>query len=160
MTPTRIFLDTNVYIIGAADLSSDEGRILRWAGFDGQESDIWVVISDEVVDQIRRVGRRLAGKDWAGALLARVWRNMKLAYVTITDSQLATLRQEQPSIPSEDLSVYLTARNGAAECFVSYNHELITALAASQDEFQSMTPVEFVRTYLDAQPAPPEPGSR
>lgn len=146
--PQRVFLDTNVYILGAADSASAEGRILRWAGFDGSESEVAVVMSDEVLDQIRRVGRRVGGKDWAGDLLSRIWRNLKLAYVTITIEEIAELAEARPTIPREDLTVYLTARAGAAECFVSYNHELIVALAAVQQHFESVTPDEFVRRYL------------
>ena len=32
MTPGRIFLDTNVFMIGAALSASPEAQILRWAG--------------------------------------------------------------------------------------------------------------------------------
>jgi len=148
MTPKRVFLDTNIYIIGASDPASAEGRILRWAGFDGLETDVEIVMSDEVLDQIRRVGRRVAGKDWAGDLLARLWRNLKLAYVKVTAEEVVELANAQPSIPREDLIVYLTARNGAAECFVSYNHELITTLASTHQEFESVKPEDFVRLYL------------
>jgi predicted nucleic acid-binding protein len=146
--PLRILLDTNVYILGAADPASAEGRVLRWAGFDGSETEVAVVMSDEVLDQIRRVGRRLGGKDWAGELLSRIWRNLKLAYVSVTTEEITELAEAQPAIPREDLSVYLAARAGAAECFVSYNHELIAALAAVQQEFESLTPDTFVRRYL------------
>lgn len=149
MTPLRVFLDTNIYIIGAANPGSSEGRILRWAGLDGTETDVEIVMSDEVLDQIRRVGRRLSGKDWAGELLSRIWRNLKLVYVTVTAEEITQLIDAQPGIPREDLIVYLTARNGAAECFVTYNHELITALATTQQDFESAKPDEFVRLYLD-----------
>ena len=105
-------------------------------------------MSDEVLDQIRRVGRRVAGKDWAGDLLSRIWRNLKLAYVIVTTEEIAELTNAQPIIPREDLMVYLTARNGAAEWFVSYNHELIAALASTQQDFESAKPEGFVRLYL------------
>jgi hypothetical protein len=117
--PLRVFLDTNVYILGAADPTSAERRILRWAGFNGSETEVTVVTSDDVLDQIRRVGQRLGGKDWAGDLLSRIWRNLKLAYVTVTTEEIAELAETQPSIPREDLAVYLIARAGAVECFVS-----------------------------------------
>lgn len=149
MTPRRIFLDTNVFIIGAANPESPEGRILRWAGLDGSHPDIEIVMSDEVIDQIRRVGRRLSGKDWAGELLSRIWRNLKLVYVTVTAEEITRLIDSQPVIPREDLIVYLAAHNGSAECFITYNHELITALAKTQEEFESVKPEDFVRRYID-----------
>lgn len=64
----RIFLDTNVYIVGVADIESIEWRILQWLGFDGsQPAQAEVVVSAELIAQILRVGKRLYGKDWAGS---------------------------------------------------------------------------------------------
>jgi hypothetical protein len=105
-------------------------------------------MSNEVLDQIRRVGRRLSGKDWAGELLSRIWRNLRLVHATVTTQEIAELADAQPIIPREDLIVYLTARNGAAECFISHNHELINALASTQPGFESARPEDFVRLYL------------
>jgi hypothetical protein len=69
-------------------------------------------------------------------------------YVSITTEEIVALAEAEPNIPREDLIVYLTARKGAAECFVSYNHELITVLAASHREFESLKPEVFVERYL------------
>lgn len=45
--PQRVFLDTSVYIIGAAFSDSDEAAILAWAGFDGSDqAEIEAVVSD------------------------------------------------------------------------------------------------------------------
>jgi len=46
------------------------------------------------------------------------------------------------------IGVYLTARNGHAECFVSSNHELIQALVHETGEFECLTPEQFVGKYL------------
>ncbi len=151
MTPRRLFLDTNVYILGAADPTSAEGRILLWAGWDGRDSEVEIILSDEVIDQIRRVGRRVSGKDWAGDLLSRIWRNLKVLYVVLPANELARVAEENPTIPREDLTVYLTARLGAAESFVSFNHILIKALADATRDFEGLTPDEFIARYLSEQ---------
>ena len=62
--PELIFLDTNVYLIGAVDLNSYEGQILQWLGWETQGNDgIEVVISDELIDQILPYGRYLWGNE-------------------------------------------------------------------------------------------------
>ena len=58
-SPTRVFLDTNVFIIGAAFEDAIEAEILRWLGY-GEEnaSAIEVVVSQDLFQQILRVGKR------------------------------------------------------------------------------------------------------
>lgn len=56
---TRVFLDTNVYIVGAAIAHSPEAAILVWLS----ESKTPVIVSKELIEQIARVARRLQGKD-------------------------------------------------------------------------------------------------
>jgi predicted nucleic acid-binding protein len=46
------------------------------------------------------------------------------------------------------IEVYLTARNGQANCFISANHELIRALVQHTGEFECLTPAEFVAKYI------------
>lgn len=49
------------------------------------------------------------------------------------------------TIPNEDIEVYLTAKLGNSDCFVSSNRKLIKAIAT----FECLTPREFInhRTY-------------
>jgi hypothetical protein len=64
MIPARVFLDTNVYIVGVADATSSEWEILSWLGFETYRPDApEVVISEAVIEQILRVGKRLKNKD-------------------------------------------------------------------------------------------------
>jgi predicted nucleic acid-binding protein len=64
--PLRVFLDTNVYIVGVANSTSAEWKILEWLGFESHRSDAAeVVISAEVIEQILRVAKRLKNKDVA-----------------------------------------------------------------------------------------------
>ena len=114
-------VDTNVYLIGAVYLDSAECHIFQRLGWEipgdyGYE----VVISEELIEQISRVAKRLKNKDWAGEIIGRIWQKLKVSYVQIDDSTLATI-EAQGIIPREDVGVYLTAKEGQAQCFVSAN---------------------------------------
>lgn len=141
----RVFLDTNVYIVGALDLDGPEGTILRFLGFENVNTDApEVVISTELVEQILRVGKRLQGKDWAGDLVARLWRNLNLVYVLLNSEDFAEVAA-RGLIPREDIGVYLTAKQGRAECFISANYKLIRAMVDKTREFECLTPLEFLQ---------------
>ncbi len=72
--PQLIFLDTNVYLIGAVDLDSAEGEILQRLGWEiPGDYRYEVVISEELIEQISRVAKRLKNKDWAGEIIGRIW---------------------------------------------------------------------------------------
>ncbi len=58
--PSRLLLDTNVFILGFLDLGSPEGRVLRILV---DHPDVTLILSNELVAQIRRVARRTGGKD-------------------------------------------------------------------------------------------------
>ena len=146
--PQRVFLDTNIYLIGTAYLESPEAEILRWAGFEqGGPGPVEVIVSEEVFEQIKRVARRLRSKDWAGEVLGHIWQDLQLRYVLLDPGEISTLEGLQ-AIPREDVGVYLTAREGQAQCFVSSNRELIATLAQKTGEFECLTPGEFVKKYL------------
>ncbi|MFZ4662252.1 MAG: PIN domain-containing protein [Caldilineaceae bacterium] len=147
--PSRIFLDTNVYIIGAVDAKSAEARILHWLGFRQHRPDApEVIVSEELLNQIRRVARRLKDKAWGGQILARIWQNFQIQYVLVDPDEIEQLAVSN-TIPKEDVGVYLTARNGQADCFVSANHKLIRALIQRTGEFECLTPTEFVASYIN-----------
>lgn len=147
--PSRVFLDTNIYIVGVANSNSAEWKILQWLGFESRRSDAAeVVISAEVIEQILRVAKRLKNKDWAGSVVARIWQNLTLRYVLVDEPGF-----KQPGsfewLPREDMGVYLTAKFGEADCFVSSNHELIRAIVAETGEFECLKPEDFVSRYLE-----------
>lgn len=143
----RIFLDTNVYIIGFMDETSPEARILQWAEITQDDSErAEVVVSTELFDEIRRVGKRLFDKDWAGEALAFIWQRMALHYVVVNEEETRSVIATG-LIPREDAEVYCTARTGQAECFVSANHKLVAALAEHTGDFICMSPNEFVSKY-------------
>lgn len=145
--PKRIFLDTNVYIIGSSEVSSPEKKILDWLGFnDPSLTNTKVIVSNELVEQISRVAKRLKNKDWSGELLNRIWHNLNVIYVQIDPKDIATI-SSIGLIPQEDIGVYLTAITGQADCFISANYGLIRALVAETGEFEGLTPEQFITKY-------------
>ncbi|MEN8446374.1 MAG: hypothetical protein ABG776_15340 [Cyanobacteria bacterium J06555_13] len=145
--PKRIFLDTNVYIVGAADTDSLEWQILTWLGFDGsQPAQAEVVVSAELIEQILRVAKRLKTKDWAGSIVSRMWQNLTLRYVLVDDQEYSQLA-EAGWLPREDIGVYLAAKQGGTDCFISSNHGLIRAVVKETKEFECFTPENFVKQY-------------
>ncbi|MGD1856147.1 MAG: hypothetical protein ACFB2W_18045 [Leptolyngbyaceae cyanobacterium] len=144
----RVFLDTNVYIVGVANQESVEWQILQWLGFDGsQRALVDVVISTELIEQILRVGKRLQNKDWARNIINQMWRNLKLRYVLVDAQEFAVL-ESLGWLPREDIGVYLTAKQGGAECFVSSNHELIRVMAIKNKDFECLKPEDFATRYF------------
>lgn len=146
VAPTCVFFDTNVYIIGMAEPNSQEHQVLEWAGFGQKPETVKVVVSSELFAQISRVAKRLQNKDWGGELLGRIWQNFNLCYVLLDAEEFSRI-EALGVIPREDVGIYLTARAGKAQCFVSANHELIRTLAEKTEEFECLTPEEFVKKY-------------
>lgn len=144
----RIFLDTNIYILGSENSQSDEGLILTWLGFQKKVSDAHeIIVSQELIDQITRVAKKLRNTDWSGEILGKIFKNLNARYVLI-DEQSFTELEKQAMIRREDIGVYLTARAGKADCFVSANHKLIRSLVQETKEFECFTPEAFVQKYV------------
>ena len=78
----------------------------------------------------------------------RIWQNLKIYYVQIDDSELAKMETLE-IIPREDVGVYLTAKVGQFQCFVSSNHKSIKILAQQTGEFECLSPSAFVNKYLN-----------
>lgn len=149
--PKRLFLDTNVYIVGVAIDNSPEARLLDWAGFGRDDATreqlVEVILSEALVEQIARVARRLQHKDWAGAILSEIWQRMNVQFVMLDPAEVEQVEAEG-IIPREDVTVFLSATTGRADCFVSANHKLIRVLAEQTGLFRCFTPEEFVAEFI------------
>lgn len=146
----RLCLDTNIYILGVQEAESQERKILEVIGFFDEKDikiDAQIILSAELIDQIRRVGKYLYGKDKAGIILGKIWSQLNIYYV-IHDNQWFTLFEDikfNSNIPTEDIEIFLTAKLGKADCFVSTNRELLQAIA----DFECLTPDNFINKYLN-----------
>jgi len=145
--PKSVFLDTNIYILGALDLNSDESKILSLLVSDkNSDEQTRVIFSQELIDQILRVGKRLQNKDWSSGLLIKLWQQLKVDFIFVEDQDIQAIA-DAGIIPREDAGVYLTAKQGKAKCFVSRNYKLIRALVEQTEEFECFTPSEFLQKY-------------
>ncbi len=144
--PNSIFFDTNIYIFAALDINSEESKILSLLETDSNRQTK-VIFSQELIDQILRVGKRLQNKDWSSSLLARLWQQLPIDFIFVDDQDIQVI-VDAGVIPREDAGVYLTARQGKVECFVSRNYKLIRALVEQTEEFECLTPSEFLQKYL------------
>ncbi|WP_414549867.1 hypothetical protein [Anabaena sp. CCY 0017] len=144
--PQRIFLDTNIYIIGVAQENSNERKILELVGFQ-EPAPVEIIVSEELFDQILRVSKRLYGKDWGSQIVSRIWQKLQVIYVSFTSEEWLNI-EKLGLIPREDIGVYLTASKGETQCFVSANYKLIRCLVQETKEFECLTPEEFVNKYL------------
>ena len=145
--PKSIFLDTNIYILGALDLASDENKILSLLINDGNsDQQTRVIFSQELIDQILRVGKRFQNKDWSSGLLTRLWQQLQVDFIFVEDQDIQAIA-DAGVIPREDAGIYLTAKQGKAQCFVSRNYKLIRALVEQTEEFECFTPIEFLQKY-------------
>ncbi len=142
--PKRVIFDTNVPIVSALDRWSVERQVLNWLA---AQPDITILMSQELSDQILRVGKRVGGKDWAGWVHYMTWRNYTIEFVEISQG-VKELIEQSTDIPREDIAIFLTALVGKADCFISANHELVKKAAAIQDAFECLTADEFYRKYV------------
>jgi hypothetical protein len=138
----RALLDTNIFITGYRHPESAEGQVL--AALRNRGAAVTLLLSLPLEDQIRRVGRRIGGKDWAGLILSRFWRDFDVGYMILPDNPIVTAQRLGPSIPNEDLLIFLTAMVGQASLFISGNRLFIREAASQQRLFNCLTPPEFL----------------
>jgi predicted nucleic acid-binding protein len=137
----RVLLDTNIIITGYRRVASTEGQVLQ--ALRGRAGTT-LLLSLPLEDQIRRVGRRLGGKDWAGLILNRFWRDFSVEYITLPERPLTVAQAVAPDIPREDLLIFLTAATGRATLFISGNREFLRKAATQQQLFVCLTPAEYL----------------
>ena len=146
----RLFLDTNVIIIGFAKPDSPQHELLRWLGCFGAGVPQAQLITSPILQlEIRRVARRLHHKDWAGQILHQIWHSCELVIVT-DEPTPSEIEAWQDRLPREDIPIYLTALAGKTDCFISSNHELIRAIAAETHAFACYKPERFVAEVIHA----------
>ena len=71
---------------------------------------------------------------------------MQVDFIFVDDRDIQAIA-DAGIIPREDAGVYLTAKQGKVECFASRNYKLICALVEQTEEFECLTPSEFLQKY-------------
>jgi len=143
----RVLVDTNIFIVGFLGLSqqeeSVESQILRQLA---DQRRFTLLFSNELSDQIRRVARRVGGKDWTGLLLNFIWQTFNIEIIPIPEL-IEVFERHKGRIPSEDILIFVTATLGQADCLISRNHEFVRQAMAAQDAFECLTPAEFLAKH-------------
>ncbi|MBN1992565.1 MAG: hypothetical protein JW953_07645 [Anaerolineae bacterium] len=139
----RLLLDTNVFIIGFLDPDSPEAKLLTLLETGPK---FIVIFSNDLEQQIRRVGKRLQSSDWVGLLLHYIWSTLQVEYVYITSEEMTEV-ETISDIPREDIGIYLTALRGKTDYLISANHELLKEAAAKQNKFQCLDAEAFLAKY-------------
>ena len=88
---------------------------LYWKSDRNSDWQTKVIFSQELIDQILRVGKRLQNKDWSSSLLARLWQQLQIDFIFVADQDIQAIA-DAGIIPREDAGVYLTAKQGKAQC--------------------------------------------
>ena len=143
--PIRVLLDTQLYIFGHSKVDKSAERLLSF--LTDHRTEFVVLLSEDLLDQIRRVARRVRGKDWAGEILTMIWSSFLTEVVTLPREQLDEVPSQFPDIPTEDIGVFLTAKLGRADVMVSDNRKFVRSAAASQNLFTCLTVEEFLSQY-------------
>jgi len=76
----------------------------------------------------------------------RVWQRFQIDFVFVEDLDIRVI-ESAGVIPREDAGIYLTAKQGNVQCFVSSNYKLIRTLVEQTQEFECLTPEEFLQKY-------------
>ncbi|MBP7998060.1 MAG: PIN domain-containing protein [Chloroflexi bacterium] len=141
----RVLLDTHIFIWGYLHPQSPSTNLLQLLR--DHPEQFTLLFSDELLEQIRRVGRRVGGRRWVGGVLARIWQDFVIEMVEITEDDLIDVSREFPSVPSEDMGIFLIAYRGKADVMVSNNRKFVRNAAASQNLFTCLTVEEFLSQY-------------
>lgn len=142
----RVLFDTHIFIWGYLHSQPPSANLLQ--ALRDQPEQFILLFSDELLEQLRRVGRRVGGRQWIGGILARIWQDFVIEMVEITEDDLVVVRHEFPSVPAEDVGIFLTAYHGKADVMVSDNRKFMRAAGASQNLFTCLTVDEFLNQYI------------
>jgi hypothetical protein len=143
--PVRVLLDTQIYILGYTEFDVSAVEVLKILR--GSQDEYIVLLSVELIDQIRRVGRRVGGKDWAGWILNKIWQEYRVELVALPERPQALMESQSFSLPSEDILIFFTGWIGRADLLVSENREFVRAAAIAQKLFDCYSAQEFVDRF-------------
>ncbi|NET41741.1 hypothetical protein [Okeania sp. SIO2B3] len=93
------------------------------------------------------MAKLLRNKDWGGEIVDKIWQDFQVFYVLVDEDELEII-ENSGNIPREDAGVYLTAKTGKSQCFVSANYKLVKAIVEETGEFECLTPEAFVNKYV------------
>jgi len=140
-TMLKCFVDTNIILIGALDLSankiSDEAGIIDIV----IEGKIKLIVTIQLLDEYHEAAKRLVDKDFAGWIRYLIVDVSKPIF--IPDDVCKELEPKFASlIPKEDLRHFVCCVIAEADYLISNNREFLKK--SKNDVFKCVTPKEFL----------------
>lgn len=145
MSTLRLLVDTQIFILGYAHSFQPAEEVLHL--LKNRRDEFVLLFSEELIDQIRRVGKRVGGKDWAGLILNRVWQDFDVEVIPLPLDPLEAIRELGFVMPAEDVAIFLTAWLGNAQIMISENREFVKEAASAQSLFSCLSAEEFLALY-------------
>jgi len=143
-SPLRILLDTNIFIFGFLNTDSPEAKLLTLLE---TIPELTLIFSNDLEQQIRRVGKRLQNSDWVGLMLHYIWSTFRVEYIYVSSIEMNEV-ETISDIPREDIGIYLTALRGKADYLISANRELLKEAALKQNKFRCLNAEAFLEKYV------------
>lgn len=140
-TTQRCLIDTNVFLVGALDLSDDksseEAKIVSLV----IERKIRPVLSLRLLSEYHESAKRVVGKDFAGWLRHLI---LDVSKPVLVPDELCKEIEPKFSglIPKEDLRHFVSCIVAEADYLISNNREFLKK--AKNSYFQCLTPKEFL----------------
>lgn len=138
----RALIDTNVLLIGAVNLASEEETAEATIVLNLLEGKIKMVTSLKQIEELALASRRVLGRDFAGWIRYLILTQIELLIVH-EPSYTEIEREYYNRIPEEDLTHFAVAVAGKADYLVSENHEFLRK-AAECKRIKCVTSVEFI----------------
>lgn len=138
----RCLIDTNVFLVGALDISEDksseEAKIVSLV----IECKIRPVLSLRLLSEYHESAKRLIGKDFAGWLRHLILDVSKPMFVS--DELCNELEPKFTGlIPKEDLRHFVSCVIAEADYLISNNREFLKK--SKNNHFECLTPKEFLK---------------
>jgi len=141
-TMPRCLIDTNVFLLGALDISGDkyseEAKIVTLL----TERKIRPVLSLRLLSEYHEAAKRVVGKDFAGWLRHLILDVSKPIFVS--DELCKEIEPKFSGlIPKEDLRHFVSCIIAEADYLISNNREFLKK--SKNNYFECLTPKEFIR---------------
>ena len=121
--PKEVFIDTNVFVIGALDLyknrQSEQVDIIMLV----KNSALKMVVNLKLLEEFFRLGERLLGKDFGGWVRFLLFTDLK-PRIVLKDEYEHLLARHRSELPKEDLEHYACIKSQDI-CLISENREFI-----------------------------------
>ena len=102
-----------------------------------------IILSSELLEQIKRVAERLRNKDYGSYLASVIWGSCDIKFAS--DAECMKLKEKfGGKLPRKDLGIFAAAVACDVDYLISNNRKFIKQ-ASEQHKFKCVTPHEFLK---------------